>query len=109
MVNSNLEASQAQRSEDETPPLKRSCRFSAKDPIDQALYGTEGDFLKNVFADAGSNFRGRGHEGHKRDKREMSDRLQGEKEGLKGRLYRGRDTSPEYRAAIYAVLLQFQS
>ncbi len=112
LVNSNLDACQCQQIEEveeQGGALKRTCCFSEKNPLDQALYGTKGDFLENVFADAASDFGGRGYQGHWKDKREMLELLKSEQERLKGRvLYRGREMSPEYHAAMYALLLQFR-
>ena len=77
--------------------------------MDQALYGVQGSFLGNVFEDARSNFGGRGYQGHQQDQAAMLVRLNEEKARLSElKLYRGRDTSPEYRATNYALLLQFR-
>ncbi len=91
--------------------LKRTRSFSEKRPLDQAMYGAQGNFLKGIFKAAHQeDFRGKGLKKYKMRQAAMARRLKRESARLRGRkLYRGRDTSPEYRAANYAFLLQFQS
>ncbi len=68
LFTSDVEVGDAKKT---VPRLKRTCNFSANNPVDRILFGEGENFIINAFKCAGSNFWGKGPEGHKEIKKDL--------------------------------------